>query len=148
MNCHFLFQGVFLTQGLNLGLLHCRQILYCISHQGSPSSHMAVLNISFPISSVQFSHSVMSDSVTPWTETSQPSLSITNSWSLLKLMSIHLAMHSNRLISCHPLSLLPSIFSSVRVFSNESVLMRWPKCYSFSISLSNEYSGQIFFRID
>ena len=146
MNCHFLFQGVFLTQGLNLGLLHCRQILYCISHQGSPSSHMAVLNISFPISSVQFSHSVMSDSVIPWTVAHQATLSITNSWSLLRLMSTELVMPPNHLL-CRPL-LLPSVFPSIRVFSNESVLMRWPKCYSFSISLSNEYSGQIFFRID
>ena len=89
--------------------------------------------------------------VTPWTTTCQASLSITNSWSLLKLMSIELMMSSNRLIICHPLLLLPSISSSIRVFSNESVLhIRWPKywCFSFSISISNEYSGLISFRMD
>ena len=83
--------------------------------------------LSHQFSSVQLlSHIWLSTA--PWTETCQPSLSITNSWSLLKLMSIHLAIHSNHLISCHPLLLLTSIFSSVRVFSNESVLMRWSKC--------------------
>ena len=80
----------------------------------------------------------------------QASLSITNSWSLLKLLSIELVMPSNHLIFCCPL-LLPSIFPSIRVFSNESVLrIRWPKYwgFSFSISPSNEYSGLISFRID
>ena len=87
----------------------------------------------------------------PWTATRQASLSITNAWSLLKLRSIESVMPSNRLILCHPLLLLPSIFSSIRVFPNESVLhIRWPKCFSFSfnISPSNEYSGLISFRID
>ena len=87
----------------------------------------------------------------PWTVACQPSLSITNSQRLLKLMSIALVMPSNHLILCHPLLLLPSIFPSIRVFSNESVLrMSWPKywSFSFSISLSNEYSGLISFRID
>ena len=74
--------------------------------------------------------------VTPWTAAPQASLSITNSWSLLKLMSIELVMPSNHLILCRPLLLLPSIFPSIRVFSNESVLcIRWPKYWSFSISL-------------
>ena len=76
---------------------------------------------------------------------------ITSSWNLLKLMPIELVMLSNHLIFCHPLLLLPSIFPSVRVFSSESVLaIRWPKYWSFtfSISLSNEYSGLISFRID
>ena len=103
------------------------------------------------IPSVQFSHSVMSDSVTPWTAVCQASLSITNSWSLLKLLSIELVMPSNHLILCHPLLLPPSIFPSIRVFSNESVLcIRWPKyqSFSFSISPSNEYSGLISFRMD
>ena len=89
--------------------------------------------------------------VTPWTIARQASLSITNSRSLLKLMSIELVMPSNHLILCHPLHLLPSIFPSIRVFSNESVLcIRWPKYWSFifSISPSNEYSGLISFRID
>ena len=89
--------------------------------------------------------------VTPWTAACQASLSITNSRSLLKLMSIELVMPSNHLILCHPLLLLPSIFPSIRVFSNESVLcIKWPKywSFSFSISPSNEYSGLISFRID
>ena len=91
----------------------------------------------------------MSDSVTPWTAAHQASLSITNSQSLLKLMSI--MMPSNHFILCHPLLLLLSIFPSIRVFSNESALrMRWPKywSFSFSISPSNEYSGLISFRTD
>ena len=81
----------------------------------------------------------------------QASLSITNSQSLLKLMSIEVMMSSNHLILCHPLLIRPSIFPSIRIFSNESVLhMRWPKywSFSFSISPSNEYSGLISFRID
>ena len=89
--------------------------------------------------------------VTPWTAARQASLSITNSWSLLKLMPIKLVMPSNHLILCHPLLFLPSIFPSIRVFSNESVLcIRWPKywSFSFSISPSNEYSGLISFRMD
>ena len=88
--------------------------------------------------------------VTPWTAARQASLSITNSQSLLKLMSIESVMPSNRLILCCPLLLLPSIFPSVRVFSNESTLrIRWPKywSFSFSISPSNEYSGLISFRM-
>ena len=101
--------------------------------------------------SVQFSHSVVSDSVTPWTAAGQVSLSITNSQSLPTLMSIESAMPSNHLILCHPFLLLPSIFPSIRVFSNESVLhIRWPKywSFSFSISPSSEYSGPISFRMD
>ena len=89
--------------------------------------------------------------VTPQTAAHQTSLSITNSQSLLKLMSIESMMPSNHLILCHPLLLLPSIFPSIRVFSNESVLhIRWPKywSFSFSISPSNEYSGLISFRMD
>ena len=87
---------------------------------------------------------------TPMTAARQASMSITNSWSLLKLMSIEMVMPSNHLILCHPL-LLPSIFPSIRDFSNGSVLhMRWPKywSFSFSISPSNEYSGLISFRMD
>ena len=93
----------------------------------------------------------MSDSATPWTAAHQASLSITNSRSLLKLMSIESVMPSNHLIHCHPLLLLPSIFPSIRVFSNVSVLcIRWPKHWSFSFSISpcNEYSGLISFRMD
>jgi len=89
--------------------------------------------------------------VTPWTAASQASLSINNSWSLLKLMSIESVMPSNHLILCRPLLLLPSIFPSIRVFSNESALrIRWPKYWSFSFSISpfSEYSGLISFRLD
>ena len=99
----------------------------------------------------QFSRSVMSDSVTPWTAACQASLSITNSWSLLKLMSIESVMPSNHLILCRPLLLLPSILPCIRVFSNESVLhIRWPKYWSFRFNIgpSNEYSGLISFRMD
>ena len=101
-------------------------------------------NISVQLSCVQLF-------ATPWIAACQASLCITNSWSLLKLMSIQLVMPSNHLILCHPLLLLPSIFPSIRVFSNESVLcIRWPKYwnFSFSISPSNEYSGLISFRMD
>ena len=87
----------------------------------------------------------------PWTAACQTSLSITNSESLLKLMSTASVMPSNHLILCHPLLLLPSILPRIRVFSNESALhIRWPKYwnFSFSISLYNEYSGLISFRID
>ena len=102
------------------------------------------------ISSVQLlSHVLLF--VTPWTVARQASLSITNSWSILKLTSIELLMPSNHLILCDPLLLLPSIFPSIRVFSNESVLcIRWLKylSFSFNISPSNEYSGLISFRID
>ena len=97
-----------------------------------------------------FSCSVMSNSASPWTAAHQASLSSTNSQSLLKLMSIKLVMPFKHLILCHPL-LSPSIFPSIRVFSNELVLhIRWPKYWSFnfSISPSNEYSGLISFRID
>ena len=89
--------------------------------------------------------------VIPWTAARQASLSITNLRSLLKLISIESVMPSNHLILCRPLLLLPSIFPSIRVFSNESVLcIRWPKywSFSFSISPSNEYSGLISFRMD
>ena len=88
---------------------------------------------------------------TPWTAARQASLSITNSWSLPKPMSIESVMPSNHLILCRPLLLLPSIFSSIRVFSNEPVLcIRWPKYWSFSfnISPSNEHPGLISFRMD
>ena len=84
----------------------------------------------------------------PWTTARQASLSITNSWSLLKLMSIEWVIPSNHLILCHPLLLLPSIFPSIKIFSNQLALCsKWPKYWSFSISPSNEYSGLISFRI-
>ena len=92
----------------------------------------------------------MSDSMTPWIVPLQASQSITNSQSLLKLMFIELVMPSNHFSLCHPLLLLPSIFPSIRVFSDDSLLIRWPKYWSFSftISPSNEYSELINFRID
>ena len=89
--------------------------------------------------------------VTPWTAAHQSSLSITKSQRLLKLMSIQSVIPSNHLILSHPLLLLPSVFPSIMVFSNESALLtRWPKywSFSFSISPSNDYSGLISFRID
>ena len=88
--------------------------------------------------------------MTPWTSAHQASLSFTNSWSLLKLMSFKLVMPSNHIILCCPLLLLPSIFPSIKVFSNESVLLiRWRKYWSFSFSISpfNDYAGLISFRI-
>jgi len=116
------------------------------------TSTSVLLTVPKPLTvSVQFSRSVVSDSVTPWTAAHQASLSITNSWSLPKLMSIESVMPSNHLILCHPLLLLPSIFPSIRVFSNESALcIRWPKywSFSFSISPSNEHPGLISFRMD
>ena len=96
---------------------------------------------------VHFSLSVVSTS--PWTAACQDFLSITNTPSLLKLMSIELVMSSNQLVLCHPPLLLPSIFPGIRVFTNESVLLiRWQKYWSFSIRASNEYSGLISFRIN
>ena len=98
-----------------------------------------------------FSHQVVSDSATPWTAACQVFLCITNSRNLLKLMSIKSVMPSSHLILCRPLLLPPPIFPSIRVFFNESVLcMRWPKYWSFSISMSPsyEYSGLISFMMD
>ena len=89
--------------------------------------------------------------VAPWTAAHKASLSITNYWSLLKLMSIKLVMPSNHLILCHPLLLLPSTFPSIKVFSSESVLrIRWPQywSFSFSISPSSDHPGLISFRMD
>ena len=114
---------------------------------------MASLSSQFEwsFSSVQFSHSVMSNSVTAWISACQASLPITNSRSLLKLMSTESVISSNHLILCQPLLLPPSIIPSIKVFSNQSVLpIRWPnyESFSFSINLSSEYSGLISFRID
>ena len=116
-------------------------------------SHLAIFQLSprsVQVSSVQ-SLSRVRLLATPWTAARKSSLSITNSWSLLKLTSIASVMPSNHLILCHPLLLLPSIFPSIRVFFSESVLcIRWPKYWSFifNISPSNQYSGLISFRID
>ena len=103
------------------------------------------------IGTIQFSHSHVRIFVTPWTTACQASLSIINSWSPPKPMSIESVMPSNDLILCHPLLLLPSIFPSIRDFSNESALrIRWPKYWSFSfnISPSKEYPGLISFKMD
>ena len=107
-------------------------------------------NIHLQFSSVQ-SLSHVRLFATPWTAECQASLSITNSWSLPKLMSIELVMPSNHLILCRPFLLLPSIFPSIRVFSNESALhISWPKYWSFSFNIgpSNEHPGLISFRMD
>ena len=121
----------------------------CIFSNGD-GLFLSLLLFGLHISSVQLLSCVRLF-VTPWTAACQASLSITNSWSLLKLMSIESVMSSNHLIFSCPLLLPPSIFPSIRVFSNESVLfIGWPKywSFSFSISLSNEHSGLISFRMD
>ena len=113
-----------------------------------------ILVYDFSTLRVQFSSVTQSCPVlfaTPWITARQASLSITNSWSLPKLMSVELVMPSSHLILCCPLLLLPPVPPSIRVFSNESTLcMRWPKywSFSFSISPSNEHPGQISFRMD
>ena len=126
-----------------------------MSGVGTPQIQTLLLLFSFFNSWVFFSSvrslSHVQFSATPWTAAHQASLSITNSQSLLRLTSIESVMPSNHLILCHPLLLLPSIFPSIRAFSNESVLcIRWPKywSFSFSISPSSEYSGLISFRMD
>ena len=124
--------------------------LEIMGHVHSTEQHWVISLYSPQFSSVQLLSHVWLFA-TSWTAECQASLSITNSQSLLKLMSMELVMPSNHLILCHPLLLLPSTFPSIRVFSSESVLhIRWPKYWSFnfSISPSNEYSGLISFRID
>ena len=114
--------------------------------------HRAVLSTpAVSVRSFQFSHSAVSDSANPWTAAHQASLSITNSRNLLRLMSVKSVMPSNHLVLCHPLLLPPSIFPSVRVFSDKSVLrIRWPKYWSFSFNISpcSEHPGLISFRMD
>ena len=105
--------------------------------------HLKYVSVQFSAQSCLFA--------TPWIAAGQASLFITNSWSLLKLTSIESVMPSKQLILCHPIFLLPSIFPSIWVFSNEVTLqIRWPKYWSFSFSIcpSNEYSGLISLRID
>ena len=136
--------GICLTQGSNSLLLLGRQILY---HWATWETPMLLIS---QFSSVQ-SLSRVWPFATPWTAARQASLSITNCWSWLKLMSTELVMPSNHLILCHPLPLPPSIFPRIRVFSNESVLcIRWLKYWSFSFNIgpSNEHSGLISFRMD
>ena len=148
-----LLQRNFQNQESNQGLLHCRWILYQLEANTHTHTHIHThththiyiyiyIHTHLCIYSVEFSHSVMSYYLRPHCRTAarQASLSITNSWSLVKLISIELVMPSNHLILCHPL-LLPSIYPSIRVFSKKSVLhIRWPKYWSFGISPSNEYS--------
>ena len=178
LQARILLQGVFLTQGSNLGLLHYRQILYHLSHQGSLQialgfsflwlsntplcacthihMHMCIHTHTHTHTHTHIHSSVQSLScvrffATPWTTACQASLSFTNSRSLLKLMSMELVMPSNHLILCRTLLLLPSTLPRIRVYSNESVIcIRWPKywSFSFSISPSNEYSGLTSFRMD
>ena len=122
--------------------------IFCVSSVGFWSVVIIRATEKWYISSVQ-SLSCVQLFETPWTAACQASLSITNSQSLLKLMSIESVIPSNHLVLCHPLFLPPSIFSSIRVFSNESVhCIRWPKYWSFSISPFNEYSGLFSFRIN
>ena len=121
--------------------------LHTVFHSGCIDLHSHQWYKFSPIRSLRHVHLF----VTPWTAARQASLSITNSQSLFKLMSIELVMPSNHLILCCPFLFLASIFPSIRVFSNESILyIRWPKywSFSFSVSPSNEYSGLISFRID
>ena len=158
-----LLQWIILAQESNQGLLHCRQILHQLSYQGRPLLFQRIFLVQElnphlfasptlaseffttapswkPYKIYQFS-SVQSLSrvwffATPWTTACQTSLSFTNSWSLLKIISIKSVMPSNHLILCHPLLLLPSIFPSIRVFSKESVLpIRWPKYWSFCFNI-------------
>ena len=123
-----LLQGIFLTQESSWGLLHCRRILYQLSYQGIP--------IFVPIVVIQLVGRVRLFA-TPWNAVHQASLFFTISQSLFKFVSIKLVMPFNHLILCRPLLLLPSVFSIIRIFSNESALCnRWPKCWSFSFSIS------------
>ena len=143
-------------------VLHCVDVLDCVP-VGLCESRLSCVQSDFEdgvtasvytprvLCSVQSSRSGVSDSATPWTAARQASLSFTNSRSLLKLMSIESVMPSSHLILCRPLLLLPSIFPSIRVFSNESALcIRWAKDWSFSfnISPSSEHPGLISFRMD
>ena len=132
---------------------HNLQIPYEYAHRSQVS--IVTLNLIIVaktlISSVQFSHSLLSDSANPWTAAYKTSLPITSSWSWLKPTSPKSVMRFNHLIPCHSLLLLLSVLPSIRVFSNESVLcIRWPKywSFSFSISPSNEYSGRTDFLQD
>ena len=135
----------------SLSFIISRSFLKLLSIESvMPSNHLILCHPLLLLPS-QFSRSVVSDSATPWIEARQPSLSITNSQSLLKPMSIESVMPSSHLILCRHLLLLPPIPPSIRVFSNESTLhIRWPKdwSFSFSISPSNEYPGLISFRMD
>ena len=138
-SCVFWPSVYLLWKNVYIGLLSTFDWIVCL-----------FLILSYMFSSVQLLSHVWLFA-TPWTAARQASLSITNSQSLPKLMSIESVMPSSHLILCHPLHLLPSIFPNIRVFSNESALrIRWSKycSFSFSISPSNEHPGLIFFRMD
>jgi len=138
------------SQGKNVGVFCHFLLQWTTFFLNSPSWPIHLSSFYMLASSVQ-SLSHVRIFATPWTAAQQASLSITNSWSLPKLMSIELVMPSSHLILCHPLLLLPPIPPSIRVFSNESALhIRWPKywSFSFSISPSNEYPGLISFRMN
>ena len=139
--------GPFPSLALALGVLASLTCCQVTRRQESGSHHWTMISLRLFNSVAQSCPTLM----TPRTAAHQGSLSITNFWSLLKLMSTESVMPSNHLILCHPLLLLPSVFPSIRVFSNESVLhIRWPKywSFSFSISPSNEHTGLISFRMD
>ena len=124
----------------------CSNFLFLLGHQ---SNWLRVHSYDLTLPFVVQSLSHVRFFTTPWTAAYQVSLSFIISWSLLKLMSIESVMPSNHLILCCPLLLLPSVFPSIKIFSDESILhIRWPKNWSFSISPSNEYSGLISLRID
>ena len=140
MGYHFLLQGIFPTQEYNSHLLHCRQIFYRLSHEGSPDVWLLLL------------FTQLCPTVCNPMDCSTPGFPILHHLPEFSLTPVYeTVMPSNHLIFCRPLLLLSSIFSSIRVFSNESVLcIRWPKywTFSFSISPSNEYSELISFRRD
>ena len=130
---------------------YCNDGLHICFHDSNLCLFFALLGFAFWVQFSQFNHYHVQFFTIPWNAVCQAYLFITNSWSLLKLMSIKSVMPSNHPILCCPLLLLFSIFPSIKVFSNESVLpIRWPKYWhlSFSISPSNEYSELISFRID
>ena len=156
LSCVPLFATLWTTEfQASLSITNSRSLLKLMSIESvMPSNHHLILchpllllpSILPSISSDQFSCSFMSDSATPWTAPCKPSLSITNSQSSLKIMSIELMMPSSYLILCHPLLRPPSIFPSIRLFSNESALcIRWPKYWSFSFNIrpSNEHPGLV-----
>ena len=142
VSCCFLLQGIFLTQESNLCLLHWQVDSLPLVPPWKPLLWSIILTIWIVELSLLLLSCSATQSVTPWTVTRQVSLPFTISQSLLKLMSIESVMPSNHLILCHPGSLLPSIFPSIRVFSNESVLhTRWSKFWSFSFSISPSNEG-------
>ena len=155
--CHwFQFSPIYLPWGDGTGCHDLSFLILSFKPAFSPSSFTLIKRLfsSSSLSAIQFSsvqllsHDQLFE--TQWTTACQASLFITNSWSWPKLTSIESVIPPNHLILCHPLLLLPSIFPSIRVFSSESVHIRWPKyqSFSFSISPSNEYSGLISFRVD